>query len=142
MKYFNTKEKIIIAIVVVVGILLSLNGFNADVSLGGSSASQKCEVSSVTAIAVGNDVSTTILSIASNRAWATIGVADGETEPIFVSFDEGAAATVNNGVILTATSTTKIDFGLNTLFPYTGAVTGITGTASTTVMITECKFTS
>lgn len=145
MKPFNIKEILAIGLVLVVLFAVytvTKDKGGDDLELSGSNASQKCEVNIVTAVTIGDDVSTTILSAASNRAWATIGVSGGETEPLFISFDEGAAATTDNGVILTATSTTMIEFGLNTRFPYTGAVTGITGTASTSVMVTECKYTS
>lgn len=126
-----------IAVAVVV---IGINAIRGKTAIGGAMVTSECTVSTVANSAVGNELTTTLLAAYSNRAWARIQVADGEVEPIFVSFDEGAAATVDNGLALTATSTTYIDFGLNTEFPYTGAVTGITGTASTTVLITECRF--
>ncbi len=126
---------IIVAVILGGWYLYSVNG-----GQGGSISVRACTTNTVASVAVGDELTTTVLSAYSNRAWARIQVADGEVEPIFLSFDEGAAATVGNGLALTATSTTAIDFGLNTEFPYVGAVTGITGTASTTVLITECRY--
>ncbi len=132
----KVKYIIIIALVLLGGwYLWSMNGGTGTVI-----SSRDCTTNTVASVAVGDDLTTTILSAYSNRAWARIQVADGEVEPVFLSFDEGAAATADNGLALTATSTTAIDFGLNTDFPYTGAVTGITGTASTTVLVTECRY--
>lgn len=103
-----------------------------------------CSVNTVSAVSVGDDVSSTILSAKGNRAYAKIqlvetagGVA---TSTVFLSLDEGAAATLNNGLKL-ATSTPFIEVGRNADNPYTGAITGITnGTASTTVLVTECSY--
>ncbi len=126
---------------IAIGVLLLLSPVGLDV-LGGSTSltKLKCTTNTVSSVAVGNELTTTVLPAYSNRAWARIQVADGEVEPIFLSFDEGADATVDNGLALTATSTTFIDFGLNVEFPYVGAVTAITGSASTTVLITECRY--
>ena len=134
-------EKIGIGLVTVGVIAIAvIVGFGTRTNFSGAMVTSACTVSTVSNSAVGDDLTTTLLPAYSNRGWARIQVADGEVEPIFLSFDEGADATVDNGLALTATSTTYIDFGLNTDFPYTGAVTGITGSASTTVLITECRF--
>ena len=143
MKSFNKLEIIIIGVLVIaLGAVYLGSGANKNVSLSGSNASQKCEVNTVTAVSIGNQTSVEVLGIASNRAWARIQTLDSEIQAVTLSFDEGAAATVGNGVQLNSSSTRAIDFGLNTLFPYTGAVTSITSVSSTTVLVTECKFTS
>jgi hypothetical protein len=140
MKYFTKKENILMGLFVI--IVAGWFAFGND-GIGGGAGNLNqvsCDVNTVTAVAVGDDTSETVLAAYSNRAYAIISVASAETEPIFLSFDEGADATTGNGIILTATSTTQIEFGLNTDFPYVGAVTGITGTASTTVAVTECRY--
>lgn len=134
------KTSIAIIGILLLGLAFAAYNLQTKGNLGGGVKERSCAVNTVTAVAVGADLTTTVLPAYSNRSWARVGVASAETEPIFVSFDEGAAATVSNGVILTATSTTYIDFGLNADFPYTGAVTAITNTASTTLMITECRY--
>jgi len=102
-----------------------------------------CAVSDVTAKAIGASNSSTILSASQKRAWAKIQRVETDggvgTSTPFLSFDEGAAATLNNGLPL-ATSSPYIEFGRNEELPYVGAVTGITNTGSTTVYVTECLY--
>lgn len=121
----------------IVGILL----FSPSQSGTGGTVSRSCEIVTTTAVAVGDDVSSTILSATSGRNWARVqqvrdagGVA---TSSVFINF--GATATVDNGIEL-STSTPYLEFGFETDNPYTGIVTGITnGAASTTVLVTECR---
>lgn len=119
--------------------------FNKSESLGGQGglSANSCAVSTVTMAGVGHQVSSTILSSSAARAWAqielvttTVGVA---TNTPSISFDEGAAATLASGVKL-STTTPIINFGLNTDFPYTGAVTAITDVGSTTIRVTDCIY--
>ena len=134
------KKTGIIAIIIA---LLFGGGYGAT-QLGGTSfTSKSCAVSTVTQATIGNDLSSVVLSAYSNRAWAkielvetTAGVA---TNTPSISFDEGADATLTGGLKL-STSTPSITFGLNTYFPYTGAVTGITDVGSTTIRVTECRY--
>lgn len=105
-----------------------------------------CTVSSVAAVTIGDDISTQVLAASTNRAWARISVGNNATNTVFASFDEGAAATLNNGIGLNtantggASSTPYIDFGITTPFPYNGAVTAITNFGTTTVLVTECSY--
>ena len=112
-------------------------------ALAGANA-DSCAVTTVSASVVGDDLSSTVLARNSNRAWAQIelpvtsaGIA---TNTVALSFDEGAVAVLGSGLTLSTTTTLTKEFGLQTPFPYTGAVTGITNTASTTVRVTECSF--
>lgn len=140
MKDLFYKISTIIILILLAFVARGVMGNNpTDLSLKGLTDSA-CAVSSVASVAVGDDISSTVVSATSNRAYARIGVADAETEPIFLSFDEGAAATVGNGLIISATSSPYIEFGRGTLFPYTGAVTAITGSASTTLSVTVCNY--
>lgn len=104
--------------------------------------SNSCTVSTSTSRIVGNASSQTVLGTSTTRAWATIQVNTNETNIVFLSFAQGANAVVNTGFAL-GTSTedeNDIEFGRNTEFPYTGIVTGITNTSSTTVLVTECNY--
>jgi hypothetical protein len=103
----------------------------------------KCTTSTVTAVSVGNQVSSRVIATSSSRAFLRIqqvrdaaGVA---TTTVALSLDEDAAATFNNGITL-STSTPYIDLGTNTTLPYTGAVQAITNTSSTTLRVTECVY--
>ena len=105
-----------------------------------------CTVSSVVAVTIGDDISTEVLAASTNRAWARISVGNNATNTVFASFDEGAAATLNNGIGLNiantggASSTPYIDFGITTPFPYNGAVTAITNYGTTTLLVTVCDY--
>lgn len=101
-----------------------------------------CTVSTSTAITIGAQASTMVLATSSNRAWASIMQPSNASSTAFLSFDEGAAAAVGAGYRLgtTTTSVYDITFGVNTTFPYNGAVTARTDTASTTVLVTECVY--
>lgn len=138
-----TYSLIITSLVLLVGIGYKI--INTQTLGGGAGqVATSCTISTVTAVTVGNQVSSTLLAAHSNRAWARIQSPQSATNTVFMSFNAGAAATLNNGLTigqLNATTTTNlIDFGKNTDFPYTGAVTGITNLGSTTVLVTECRY--
>jgi len=145
-------EKLKLAIA---GILVALasyliGGSSVPAKLGMTSRSQaSCNVRVSTKAVVGNESSATILSAHPNRAWARIQQPANATNTVYLSFDEGASAVSGSGMFLTdgitvigyASSTLdNVVFGLNTDMPYNGAVTGITNTGSTTVLVTECIF--
>ncbi len=106
--------------------------------------SMKCSVSTVTAVAIGNQASTQVLATSTRaRAFAMIqqvrdasGIA---TSTVSISLENGYNATLGNGIQL-STSTPSLTFGLNTLFPYEGAVQAITNVGSTTLRVTECVY--
>lgn len=105
-------------------------------------ATPSCTISTVTAATVGHQVSSTILASNGRRAWAIIEQPLNATNTLSINF--GAAATVNSGIQLPPATTTnesdKITLGLDTDFPYTGDVMGITNNGSTTVRITQCVY--
>lgn len=138
------KTTITLLILILVGIGTALWSSQTSTPPLGRLTDRDCTVSTVTAVAVGDDISTTVLSASSRRAYAKISAAPNAVDTVYLSFDEGSAATVANGLPLTSATTTSpvsgIEFGLNTSFPYTGAVTAITSTASTTVLLTQCNY--
>ena len=140
------KDNIIIAalgILVVIG-LMATTGSDGN-PLGGISDAA-CTTSSVAAITVGNQESSTVVSAASNRAIVLIQQPANATNTVSLSVDEGAAANVGDGLELTAATTTSpvthMTFGRhnNADIPYTGAITGITDSGSTTVLVTQCNY--
>ena len=104
----------------------------------------KCTTSTVSAVPVGNQFALQVLATSTGqRAYAMLqqvttagGVA---TSSVSLGFNEDVALTSGNGIQL-STSTPTITFGLNTDFPYDGAVRAITDTGSTTLRVTECLF--
>lgn len=126
----------------IVFLLLGNKGVNS-LGSGANHSTIKCTTSTVAAAPVGHQVSSTVLAAHSNRAYAriervvnTLGTA---TNTPSIAFNDGTAATLTSGLTL-STSTPYIEFGLDTDFPYVGAVTGITETGSTTVRVTECRY--
>jgi len=150
------KDNLIVSILIIAFILVFLTGvyaiWNQAPLLGGGDGfiARSCAVSTVAQALVGT-TSATILSANSGRAWAkieqTLTTAGVATSSVFLSFDEGANAVANAGLTLATSTRTSPEFGRNTNFPYTGAVTGIVGnaggsllTASTTVQVTQCLY--
>ena len=129
-----------LALIIAVFAVALTNTPNASADVG----TPKCTTSTVAAVPIGSQSSTLILGTSTNsRAYVRLqqvrtaaGVA---TSSVSISFDEGALATVNNGIQL-STSTPTIEFGINTFHPYGGAVHAITDTGSTTLRITECTY--
>lgn len=103
-----------------------------------------CTVSTVNTVPIGNQNSSTLIPANGRRAWAIVQQPLNATNTISLAFATGTSATLTSGISLENASTTNglssITFGLNTNFTYTGAVTGITSTGSSTVNITVCNF--
>jgi len=110
----------------------------------GNISSQPCTVTTIAVATVGNQQSSTILATSSRRAWARIQQPINATNTVSISFNSSAPATLTSGLQLTPATTTSadnyIDFGINTDFPYTGGVTGLTNLGSTTVLVTSCNY--
>jgi hypothetical protein len=138
------KNIIILAVlIVVVGSVIFYTGFENRVF--GEVDSSGCTVSLSTKVTIGDDVSTQVLPITGNRAWAVIQQPANATNTVAVSFDAGEAAVLGQGYQLhdyaTSTGNTdKVTFGRNVELPYTGAVTAITNNGTTTVLVTECIY--
>lgn len=129
-------------------LLLALFPFTVQNFAFGSNATRgtpDCTVTTFEPVAIGGSNSVTVLAENRIRSYARIeqlldvnGVA---TSTVFVSFDNGEAATTASPFTLaTSTQRTK-EFGMNTDFAYTGAVTAITNViATTSIRVTECSF--
>ena len=145
-------------LIITILIILGVVGYSAyfkeqSLGSGANSGTIACTVQTVTAATVGT-TSSTVLAAHSNRAWARIQQPLNASSTISLAFATGTSATAGSGLLLSSATTTSplsfIDFGKNTDFPYTGAVTGIVantngaflvaGNASTTVQVTECRY--
>lgn len=109
---------------------------------GDGQTASNCTITTEDTVVIGDDISSSLLSNAPNRAWAKVSIAVNSqgfsTSSPRISL--GSTATVLGGNRL-STSSPDLIFGLDTDLPYTGVVSGITvGAASTTVHVTECKF--
>jgi hypothetical protein len=121
--------------------------FSAHSAIAGgfaTSASQQCTTSTVTAVTVGNQVSTRIVATSSRRALVRIEQPANATNTVTLSLNSDIAATAGNGLQLTPATTTSpvplMDFGLNADLNYTGSIQAITNTGSSTLLVTQCNF--
>lgn len=112
-------------------------------SITGGDDASACNTNTVTSVVVGNQLSTNVVATTSRRAYVrielptdTMGVA---TNTVAISLNNGNAATAVTGRIL-STSTPSMTLGLNTELPYTGTITALTSTGSTTVKVTNCIY--
>ena len=142
------KDKIIPIVMIVLLVIIAIgttgNFQDKEIPFGGLGTTD-CNVTTVTAATIGDELSSTILSANANRAYAIIQQTSAATNTVSLSFDEGAAATLVDGIdfdlSVFATNTPQFrEFGLSTIWPYTGAVTGITDNGSTTLQVTECLY--
>ena len=140
----------LILVVVFIGVRLSavssVNSVLLDANRNPAKDGANCDVTTTTKVNIGDDLSTRVLATSTNRAWARVSVGNNATNTVFASFDEDAAAVLNEGFGLNlantngASSTPSIDFGITTVLPYIGSVTAITNFSTTTVLVTECVY--
>ena len=106
-----------------------------------------CATASSTTFAVGKDLSSVIIGTTSARAFGKLMLFPNATNTVYVAFD-GKTATVANGFpIFTTGSPTAsssevafLEFGLDTDFPYTGAISVISNNGSTTLNAINCAY--
>jgi hypothetical protein len=136
---------IIVGMFLIAFAILSISWDKTEKALAGGNGfdAYSCTASSSTII-IGDDIATTVLSAHSRRAWATLQVNNNATNTVATSF--GGTASMNNGYLLNqaitngASTTPSINFGLNTDFPYTGAISAITNFSTTTILVTQCIY--
>lgn len=135
-------KKLLGIIILIAGVVIGGYLFKDNVSFGGGDGftAFECSVQSSSQVVIGDDVATEVFAGHSRTAYARITVNSTSTQDVHLSFDEGANAVVGQGVHISATTTPFVEFGLNTDFPYVGAVTAITPTATTTVELTTCRY--
>lgn len=131
----STKVILLIAFLALLGgVIFSQKGSdNEGQDLRGEFGSSVYASASTTAWSIGPQESKTIVPARGSRGCLILsnnGVRD-----VYYRFDS-TAATQSNGILLTASST--IVYGETV--PYTGAVTAMAVTASTTLLVTECIY--
>lgn len=138
------KKKITLVTVILVAAfgLFWLNEETGLLGGAGGVGARACTVTESVA-AVGDDISSTVLSAYSNRAWASIQLpllASAAVATNTASLSFGGTAALNTGYTLATSTLGTPLFGLNTDFPFVGAVTAITSTGSTTLHVIECRY--
>jgi len=125
-------------------VVLIISAFVTSKNFGGGNGfvSSACSVTH-SVVVIGHQESRTLLSDNSRRAWATIKQPLNATNTLSLSL--GGTAVSGQGYSLpnatTSNYASEMSFGLNTDLPFTGAVTGRTASASSTVLVTDCVYT-
>lgn len=106
----------------------------------GGQAASAC-TASTTRVAIGHQEAKEILPDYARRAWAHISIQDrlGNTATNTIAVGLGETPSLTRGYEL-STTTTELNFGLNTDLPFTGAVNVLTSTGSTTIDVVECRY--
>lgn len=137
---------VIIALVISVLAILAPYVLKENKALGSaaSRATADCLVSTSTASLITSSASRQLLGTSTIRAWARIQQPLNATNTVQLAFNQDVAASPTSGVSLPNATTsqyqTSIEFGLNTDFPYTGAVTGSTSVSGAIVQVIECNY--
>ncbi len=140
-----------LVLAIVVGVVLCLLGMKllspgtALAGVTGGSQSDACASTTNAVMAVGKDIPTTLLSTTSNRAVARIQQPKNATNTIAISDTIAAASFLTAGIQLSSTTAAintlpSISLGLNTEIPYTGAISAIADTGSTTLLVSTCNY--
>lgn len=102
-----------------------------------------CDTATAAKVDIGHQVATTIQATTSDRAFLSIEQPQNATNTVSVVLN-GAVATAGAGIPLAPASTSNIrnsiEMGITTLFPYTGGVSVISSTGSTTVNVITCSY--
>ncbi len=148
--------KILVAIVCAVCLLLGgyLVYHNTAQVFGssatGGTAADACASTTNAVMAVGKDIPSTLQGTTSNRAVLVIQQPRNATNTIAISTTIAAANFLTAGLQLGSTTVqantaispipTILMVGLNTEIPYTGAVSAISESGSTTVLVSTCNY--
>lgn len=123
------------------GVLYFQNDESADLRGEGPSATE-CDLVATTSVAIGHQSSTQIVAANALNAYVRIEQPSTATNTVFIAY--GATATTQNSTRLSSSTNSmipdRIEMGLDTDFPYTGAVSAITNQGSTTVGVTVCRY--
>jgi hypothetical protein len=140
-----TKKHLVISVLVLSAILFTLPlVFKVNLAFGSNSSpsTPACTASSSRMI-VGNQASTQILDARGRRSYALIQQPLNATNTVAVSITSSAPA-FGSGISLANATTsiyeTSLEVGLNTDLAYTGAVSVLTSTGSSTLQVTECIY--
>jgi len=134
--------------ILILTIVIILSGvIKMDIGVSTASAevgSRSCQIVYSGVMNIGHQLSTTLFSTTSNRAYVKIAAPDNATNTIKLSF--GATGAANIGTTLNvpnlngASSTPSTIFGLNTEFPFTGPVYALTDNGSSTIDVISCVY--
>ena len=111
----------------------------------GGFTDRSCNASSTLTnlIPIGSDVKTLLMATTSNRAFAQLTRSALATSTFFwihFTAQESQGNATNTAQMILSTTTPTIEFGLNTRFPYTGAVYGTSPLGSSTIIVTQCNY--
>ena len=128
----------VVGLIILGAIIYSLQPKSQSFGTTGGDLAVACNATTVSVVSVGNHSSVEVLATSSRRAWAIVSQPINATNTVVVNINQDALATLTNGFPLAATS--SIVLGLNTPLPYTGSISAITNTGSSTVLVTQCTY--
>lgn len=135
------KTGLLLAVAYFMVAIASLLNFSAFAGQGGEGATS-CDVISSSKVVIGNQSSKEIVATHAQNAYVIVTQPINATNTVSLGFDTDAT-TASGFVIGSSTATyhpTVLEMGLNTDFPYTGAVNAITNLGSTTIGVTICRY--
>lgn len=145
LNYIKTIAYGILVILLVVGVYAGIQYSEKSTFFGGQggAGANSCTIFSQAEVIVNPYTSTEIVASHAQNAWVHIEQGPSVADNVYLGF--GATAVVGAGTVLASTTATiniptSIDLGLNTDFPFTGAVNGITSSATTTVNVVVCRY--
>lgn len=124
------------AILVIGAVFLTTGG--EEFSGQGGVTATACSISSQTRVSIGDDVSTQVVASDARNAYTLLQLALDESNAVYLGFGQDAVTT--GGLILDASTDRSLAVGLNSDFPFTGAINAITNTSSTTLYVTVCEY--
>ena len=140
MKYFNKIEKIALALIFTVFVIVIFANLKEEETFAGNGgvSATECDIFTQTAVSIGDDVSTEVVASHARNAYVLLELNVDETNGVYLGF--GSAGVEDQGISLDASNITKLESGLNSNFPFTGAINAITDTSSTTLLVTVCRY--
>lgn len=108
--------------------------------LGGGLSNPSCNTETTTRVTVGDDIATTVLATTTNRAYARLQLNNGETNNVYVAFNDAVPSTSLGIPMIASSSLAVLEFGLNTDYPTTGAVKIRTNNSTTTLSLITCNY--
>jgi len=140
-----TNKTLLIGLLVLAVVAIGYAFYPQHQNLGGTGLLTQSSCTASTSVAtISGAASSQILATSSRRAWARVeNTNTSNSVALSFNYDKAVSTSAPNYQTLptaTANVANSIDFGLNTDFPYTGAVTASSSVGSVSLLVTQCNF--
>lgn len=144
----EAKQNIHLVVTAVVVLALSIALFiftHAEQLLAGDGGTdaQACTMVATTTVVIGNQSSTQIVAAAANNAYVIISQPPNASNTVAIGFGVTPSLTTSSYLLASSSMSIipdRLVLGLNTDFPYVGAINAITNISSTSVGVTVCRY--